>query len=459
MERLLKTVIVILALIFGSETLSAQTNDSVQEAQQLWELAVAAKGGRERLYNVRNLVVTSNSSGRMKKDKIRLESVYVFPDKWWFWDDQRPSRFGLSVSMYNWETGKQYVITDTEPNFIGLEQVSPNFQNTNLAGVTPDLLETKWNQPKPIRAFAGKVGSQAVDIVQTELLGKRIDFALDKETHLVVRVVAYSENQKPAATSKLADYIDVDGIKMPSTVIFENSDGDDKYKRQYRFNVEYNEDIFKFPPPLQAGSTAWQGKQSAPQNALTAPSKTRNNTQTDQPAAATPAEIKKLVKQLESQDEKLLEAAFDGLVKAGRLAVPFLAARLSHKNADVRLGTALILFKIEPENNDAIAALNALLRDERESEAFRRAVAFTLAGSAAGIGLLGDALANGDAFLRRSAVFAFDDVTERDLTAEDLAAFKSIEPLLQKAVRDKDEVVSRMASEVIGQLKRRQIKR
>src|ERR1044072_9721432 len=36
-------------------------DESRQEAERLWELAIAAKGGRERLYSVRNFVVSSKS--------------------------------------------------------------------------------------------------------------------------------------------------------------------------------------------------------------------------------------------------------------------------------------------------------------------------------------------------------------------------------------------------------------
>jgi hypothetical protein len=251
-----------LTLVAFAQNNPKTDNDSRKEAERLWELAIEAKGGRERLHNIRNMVISSSSlfDKELKKPRIQVEEIYVFPDKWWSWNDQRPSRFGLSVTMYNWETGKQYVITDEEPNFIGLQPISSNLKNTNLAGVIPILLETKWNQPKPQRVSEGKIGSKRVDIIQTELLGKRIDFVLDKKTHLPIRVISYSDNQKSASKIRLEDYVSVEEIKMPSKVVFESSDNDFQYNRQYQFNVKYDETIFKSPLPLKSGSKVWKVK-------------------------------------------------------------------------------------------------------------------------------------------------------------------------------------------------------
>src|SRR5258705_4079770 len=67
-----------------------------KEAERIWELAIQAKGGRERLYSVNNMVISSFGKN------IRLEDFFIFPDRSWSWVDQRPSVFGLNMSMQNW---------------------------------------------------------------------------------------------------------------------------------------------------------------------------------------------------------------------------------------------------------------------------------------------------------------------------------------------------------------------
>jgi len=250
-----------ISICYTQTTLKPQ-NGAKTDPERLWDLAIEAKGGREKLYAVQNMVVASSSTFKRGKKKIniQLEDLYVFPNKWWSWNDQRPSYFGLTVSMYNWAIGKEYVVTDGEPVFKGLQPISSNLKNTNLAGLITDLLETKWNQPKPENAFAGKINGKAVDIIQTTLLGKRIDFALDRESHLPVRITAYSDTQKPTTIIQLEEYLDIDGIKMASKVVFKHSDGDIEYKRQYQFNVQYNEAIFTTPPSFEDGREAWKMK-------------------------------------------------------------------------------------------------------------------------------------------------------------------------------------------------------
>src|SRR2546421_11960444 len=61
------------------------------DAVALWEKAIEAKGGRNRLSAVRNLLVAF-------KDKTEV-ALYVFPDKAWDWSDNRPTPLGVWVGM------------------------------------------------------------------------------------------------------------------------------------------------------------------------------------------------------------------------------------------------------------------------------------------------------------------------------------------------------------------------
>ena len=254
---------------FG-QTTSKMKKDNKKEADRVWELAVEAKGGREKLYAVSNMIVSS-SANKIKFDQVKSHTLNftVFPDKEWEWDDNRPSVFGLRMTMYNWKTGMKYIVqSDGDPKEWGLEQIEPeklkSLRNENgvvkWAGLALYILETKWWQPTPISLETGKINNQKVDIVQTILFGKRVDFFFDQNTHLPARIRFFNHLSTrriiDANTIEISEYIDVSGIKMPTKII--ENDGS-IYSLNYKFNVDYNEEIFERPPlPVENAVDAWK---------------------------------------------------------------------------------------------------------------------------------------------------------------------------------------------------------
>ena len=246
----------------GQISISHQTeNTSKDEAVRLWDLAVAAKGGREKLYSIQNMVGSISSEYRFEGSKIksRTEQFVVFPNKEWSWDDDRPSVFGLRMTMYDWEKQKQYNVLFRGEPFHGLVAMEKNVVDLGkMSWVANIFLETKYHKPVPQSVSKGKVDSKRVDIVQTILGDERIDFALDEMTHLPVKFTHYIHNlgTKPGDLfyeGFLTDYIDVQGIKMPRG----SGKGNGK-KTVFQFNVEYNEEIFRTPPRFEVGPEAWK---------------------------------------------------------------------------------------------------------------------------------------------------------------------------------------------------------
>ena len=85
----------------------------------------------------------------------------------------------------------------------------------------------------------------------------------------------------------------------------------------------------------------------------------------------------------------------------------------------------------------------------------RRGAAFVLAFSADGIRVLTRLLKEGDLFERQSAIFAFDDLTETSNYPEgSLPAMKDAIPAIAKATKEKDQTMSGMSDEVLGQIAR-----
>ena len=230
-------------------------------AERLWEQAIAAKGGQEALYSVRSLVVSARgdySSRKLKKNQLRQEVLSVLPDKFWSWSDYRPDVFGLRIEMYDYAKSVKYVISDGEPNrqLEPIDEVDKKNGNV-LWSLLPYLLETKWLKPVLVGAKAGTVEQETVDIVETDVEGKRVDFAFDRKTYLPIRISYYStyKNKTYVTAIDLADYIEAGGIKLPQTVRYDDGT---QYRNIYQLNVEYNEDIFIKPTRIEDGSEAWK---------------------------------------------------------------------------------------------------------------------------------------------------------------------------------------------------------
>lgn len=230
-------------------------SNSSTEAERYWELVVEAKGGRKKLHSLENLVVSSDgqSSARSQGYSVHVEDLYVFTEnRWWSWNNSTSSVFGLSMKMYDWKKGVQYSLTKGATSFTGVKPIDLEKSVSGFPGLIDVLIETRWDRPKP-RKLIKSLGNITVE---TTLNGNRVDFVCDSKTMLPTKVVAYSASGK--STTRLSEYVDVKGIRFPSKVVFEGSDGDFEYVRSYDFNVKYNEKIFETPPPFALGRKAWK---------------------------------------------------------------------------------------------------------------------------------------------------------------------------------------------------------
>lgn len=263
MKQIMITVIISgfwIGCCFGQVKVDSDSIEK-QNAQKIWELAIAAKGGREKLFSVNNIVVSSESDYLfgLKRIKNRMEDIYIFPNKRWSWNDNRPSNFGLVLTMYNWETNQKYVIGSQSPEFKGLEPIEANKKSTGFAGLIDYFLETKWNKPNPIKTFSTKLGSKKVNVVQTEFLDNRADFYFDLKSHFLVRAVYY-ENEKQANSIRQMNYKSFSGIMMPTKIVLEASDANFEYDVSFKFNVDYDNEIFSTPPRMDLGPEIWKAK-------------------------------------------------------------------------------------------------------------------------------------------------------------------------------------------------------
>lgn len=239
-----------------------------QEAKELWEQAVKAKGGRERLYRVRNFVASSKTRYGWNPlsdvgSGMYEESLYVLPDKWWNFFDYRPGKLGYGINVLDiereirWHAGPGRPVPNSPRPDIERD-VFNDFKYRFRRAQFIYLLETDWVKPTLIRTRTELVGFKKVDVVETSIDSVRVDFYLERRNHLPIKIVTDSPGRRGSGrmdyTFRLADYVDVDGIRMPQSVSLGNVEN----KTTYQFNVDYDESVFERPPPPDIGPEAWR---------------------------------------------------------------------------------------------------------------------------------------------------------------------------------------------------------
>lgn len=242
-------------------------NPQKDEAQSAWEKAIAAKGGRERLEIVKNLIISRRSeyvTHTGNKNSWYREEIIVLPDKYWLWNDMRPDVFGLRIEMANYETKMAYVVTPESSKEDEMRPVSLDQWEKDTSLVYPQLIyfmETKWVKPKPISLRKINIGNKQVRVLKTSLNGKRIDFTLDPETNLPIKVSFFDRlkvdsDELIIHEVDLSDYKEVKGIKIPQRLAAKA----ESQTSQIEINLEYEKNIFICPTTVEAGPDAWMKK-------------------------------------------------------------------------------------------------------------------------------------------------------------------------------------------------------
>ncbi len=293
--------------IFG--ILEAKSQDkNVEQAKELWEKVIAAKGGRENLHKVKTLAVTTKSYSPYDKKEFRNShyvEFYLLPDKWWWWIDDRP-RFNLTIRQYDFgkELGYEvsegkvtgvYVVESRNKSDYGKQREHQIFDNYILTTNRPKkmqdiskrsseiqydessfnnnikesffewqltyLMETKWFQPKIERLKTEKVKGKQIEVVEVLFGRLKIEYFIDPKTYLPNRIKIRTWIEETQSYYEigyfLEDYIEVEGVKLPQII---KQGKKTKTKTVYQVNGKYNEKLFDNPPSIEAGAGAWKAK-------------------------------------------------------------------------------------------------------------------------------------------------------------------------------------------------------
>jgi hypothetical protein len=231
-------------------------------ATTVWEQAIAAKGGRERLQSVRNFVVRSREDfSRSTRPDVAtyetIERLYVVAGKLWEFVDHRPGLMGATGLILDSAHQQAW-----GSNGYPAKSAYPELVYRLTEGQCVYLMETTTVRPKPVSVRSDRLRSSDVDIVETQVAGDRVDFYLDRTSHLPVRIVTFRNLRAGAAPSKrifrLSDYQAIEGIQMPAKVRF-GDDDTDVTSTMYHFNVDYDDSIFN-AQSLRFEANGWMKK-------------------------------------------------------------------------------------------------------------------------------------------------------------------------------------------------------
>ena len=289
MDQIRRLVCIAVTFICAAGTVARGDSHYVdanrQRAETLWEEAIRAKGGRERLHSIESFVISSTidvfvispgfgsntPGGHVDSESERL---YAMPGKAWLYEFTP----GFDVSL-------EATVINKERNLcmVTLAPVGPMRSVPGLSFCVPTtwskrliqdpvlyLMETKWVRPVPVRTRTEGKGRKQQDVVETEVGQLRVDFYLDRKTHLPVKLVTEEYRGDPRAPRTMdlmitfEDYVEVDGIQMPRRVTREplltQVVRRDTERARYKFNVTYDEEIFNHPVSKKAKFKDWQRK-------------------------------------------------------------------------------------------------------------------------------------------------------------------------------------------------------
>ena len=270
MRHLFNTAL--LSLLFLT-AVSAENQQVDETAVALWEQAIAAKGGRERLLAIRSFAIHERTTFRKPLPEFAPGRVHQIlcelPDLWWEFVDYRPGKMGYSVTVANAQTGLGWSTLGGAPRpfmrrYTGLAARVRQRQYVYF-------LETSAVRPTPTRASRVRLGRETVDRIEAVFDVDVIVVDLDIDTHLPVRIETITPITLPPPRPdvklpgdirfvyELSDYEEIGGIMLPTRVKV----GNDAARTRVEINPDYEPSIFITPPSPDATADSWRKAQGS----------------------------------------------------------------------------------------------------------------------------------------------------------------------------------------------------
>jgi hypothetical protein len=240
------------AIAVGSAWLGPESVD----AKAVWEEAIRAKGGRERLHTIRNFVTMSREEfpGSPRPDVIThayYERLYILPNKLWEYYDSRPGKMGDDGLALDIDHHRVL----NRPNLGSAQRMYDDLVYRLRNGQFLYFMETAYVQPEPVGLKRGRLDRRDIDVIETRVNGDRVEFSLDRHSHLPVRVAIMEQRLRFPRVWWLSDYQSVDGILMPRNV-HPGENSTETELATYQFNVDYDDSVF-IPGSVRFEKNGW----------------------------------------------------------------------------------------------------------------------------------------------------------------------------------------------------------
>ena len=264
--------VAILTLSIGANAQdSAQNADANRaRARQFWEEAIRAKGGRDRLHSVQTVLISSTVKVEAPRGGgyTETERLYALPGKAWLYEFTPDFDVTVDATVINVERNLCMVtLSPARGDVPPISACVPTTWAELIRDPIIYLMETQWVRPEPVRTRTEGKGKKQVDVIETEVGNLRIDFYLDRKTRLPFKLVTddyygvIEATHRMGLTVKLDDYVTIDGIQMPGSVIREpqaNRDRRDTEYAKYKFNVAHDPRIFEHPISRKVKRHDWK---------------------------------------------------------------------------------------------------------------------------------------------------------------------------------------------------------
>lgn len=280
MKTMKVVCLVSLAFTFLASVVYTQEKDN-PHALKIWEKVILAKGGRDKLFAINTLAITTkgkNSNDESQFQNLFMQELYVLPDRWWQWVDERPG-FPLDVVQFDFTKEIGFEVSELSSKVIEFRPRIPvksgvvsdlvldgstfnnNFKERFLKNQMIYLMETRWFRPKVTGFRTEGKGKKKTEIVEASFGRTRFEYFLDSKTNLPSKiniitwiVQTQSSNED---TFYVSDYVDMNGVKVPQVI--SRGKGDDK-RTSYKINISYDKNLFDRQPSIEAGPNAWKSK-------------------------------------------------------------------------------------------------------------------------------------------------------------------------------------------------------
>lgn len=224
------------------------------DARKTWEAMIDAKGGRERLHDVKVLYVHDWTSGWRfpagRAARTERWALWVLPHYAWMRTTYADRRLGTGITTINYETGS--VLTTLVPG---------QMSETNAKPIQPHYLylvpETRWDKPEIVgceTASERGVSARRLSVRYGERLPITV-FTLAIDRFLPMRITTSDGNWNV----RYEKYESFNGIRMPTRISVDPA-ASRFFEASYEINPEYDPAFLEKKPVIEPNPEPWRPK-------------------------------------------------------------------------------------------------------------------------------------------------------------------------------------------------------